>query len=372
MNTKMAAQLRELAAAMDKGIAQRLRPRLENTRRRAAMAASMREDRLFMEKVRDRLLALAEAHDKGTVPAVVQGLVTRAVVEDVLRHERYYASERLARAGIADAATYAAARETLLKMGNAQAGEKTAADVLQDLIRELIGLKIAGFYPTPAQLVALMLDYADVQPGDRVLEPSAGTGNIADAIRERHPAAALDVVECHNRLRNILSAKGHRLAGADFLEFVPQGGGYNVIVMNPPFERFQDIHHVLHAWGCLEPGGRLVSIMSEAVFFRQDKIAARFREWLDDQNAAVIELPAGAFAESGTGVKTRLVMLDKYECLPGLEVEPAPGEDVAVMVAPVQDMKEDWRGPDTDRIQWGLPGIGVDRLIVPRQLKLWE
>jgi hypothetical protein len=181
----------------------------------------------------------------------------------------------------------------------------------------------------------------------------------------------VDVVECHDRLRNILRAKGHRLAGTDFLKFVPQGGGYNVIVMNPPFERFQDIHHVLHAWECLEPGGRLVSIMSEGVFFRQDKIAVRFREWLDDQNAQVIELSAGTFAESGTGVKTRLVMLDKYECLPGLEVEPAPGQSADAIVAPVEDRVKDWRGPDTDRIQRGLPGIGEDRLIVPRQLKLW-
>jgi hypothetical protein len=37
-------------------------------------------------------------------------------------------------------------------------------------------------FPTPPELAARMVEQADIQPGQRVLEPSVGTGNIAKAI----------------------------------------------------------------------------------------------------------------------------------------------------------------------------------------------
>jgi 16S rRNA G1207 methylase RsmC len=60
-------------------------------------------------------------------------------------------------------------------------------------------------------------------------------------------------------------------------------GAYDRIVMNPPFENGQDIAHVEHAYELLSPGGRLVTVMSEGPFFRQDKNAASFRNWLEER-----------------------------------------------------------------------------------------
>lgn len=81
--------------------------------------------------------------------------------------------------------------------------------------------------------------------------------------------------------------------------------------MNPPFEEGQDILHVRHAYECLAEDGAMVAIMSEGSFFRQDKRAADFRAWLDLVGGSNEELPADAFKESGTSVRTRLVVIRK-------------------------------------------------------------
>ena len=85
--------------------------------------------------------------------------------------------------------------------------------------------------------------------------------------------------------------------------------------MNPPFERGQDAEHVQHAYERLKPGGRLVAIMSNGPFFRSDKKAEGFRNWLDTVDGSHEELPEGSFAGKDafrqTGVNTRLVVIDK-------------------------------------------------------------
>jgi 16S rRNA G1207 methylase RsmC len=89
-----------------------------------------------------------------------------------------------------------------------------------------------------------------------------------------------------------------------------------LLVMNPPFEAGQDIDHVRHAYACLAPGGHLVSIMSEAPFFRSDTKAVAFRTWLDELGGTSEHLPEDAFqrAESfrETGCRTRLVLISKH------------------------------------------------------------
>lgn len=296
-NTKLAHRLRDMAATLQKEIDERRRPRLENTRRRAEMAASIREDARRMEKTQAALIGLAQAHEQNRVPQVLANVTTKKQVEEIVHAYR-------------PTITVQAQKDALLALCDPQAGQLTEADKIREMERQLVGRKIEGFYPTPRALVEVMLHYADIQPGDRVLEPSAGKGNIADMVRERHPQAQLDVIECNHSLRQILSYKGHNLIAVDCLEVC--NPVYNVVVMNPPFEKLADIDHVLHAFEkLLAPGGRLVSVMSESGFFRQDKKAQGFRAWLESMGAGVIDVPAGAFHESGTEVKTRIIIVDK-------------------------------------------------------------
>jgi hypothetical protein len=86
---------------------------------------------------------------------------------------------------------------------------------------------------------------------------------------------------------------------------------YDAALMNPPFERGQDCEHVRHAWGFVKPGGALVAIMGAGVMFRNQRPYSEFREWAESLGGEFVEIPAGAFKESGTGVAT--VMLTLYK-----------------------------------------------------------
>ncbi len=150
-----------------------------------------------------------------------------------------------------------------------------------------------------------MIQYADIQKNDIILEPSAGSGHIADLIREKYPDNRLDAVEFNYSLSQILEKKGHNVIADDFLNVNLKENdnndsiiveGYDKIIMNPPFERNQDIEHVLHAFSLLKPGGKVVAIMSEHPFFASDKKSQKFREWLENQEESFSKkLPSGSF-----------------------------------------------------------------------------
>jgi 16S rRNA G1207 methylase RsmC len=56
----------------------------------------------------------------------------------------------------------------------------------------------------------------------------------------------------------VLRAKGHDVITMDFLQFT---GGYDRIVMNPPFSEGRWQAHVAHAASLLNEGGKLVAIV---------------------------------------------------------------------------------------------------------------
>lgn len=193
-------------------------------------------------------------------------------------------------------------------------GKVAKPDPIKAKERELIGCKIPGYFPTPAAVIDRMMDLADIQDGMSVLEPSAGKGSIAEVIRALVPSADLWTVEINHSLREILEMKGFTVCGpGDFLTGFSASPSFDRVVMNPPFENFQDVAHVQHAYHCLKPGGRLIAIMSESPFFRSDAVAVAFRYWLDNVGGVAEELPQGSFLESdrSTGVNTRIVVIDK-------------------------------------------------------------
>ena len=146
----------------------------------------------------------------------------------------------------------------------------------------------------------------------RVLEPSAGKGDILDMLRTHHPDATVTAIDINGTLFDILEAKEHQVEREDFLE---HHGECDRVVMNPPFENSSDIDHIRRAFDQLAPGGRVVSVMSEGPFFRQDRKASEFREWLDGLGGESEQLPDDAFrgveAFRETGVRTRVVWVDK-------------------------------------------------------------
>jgi len=186
---------------------------------------------------------------------------------------------------------------------------------VDELINEMINTgeytdikKVYQFYPTPLNILRQMIELADLRSGDTVLEPSAGDGAIvAEILKITHLVVAIELNrKCCKELEKILNES--RVLNHDFLEAEP-AKVYNKIIMNPPFSKQQDIDHILHAFKFLKPGGTLVSIVSEAPFFRENKKSIDFRNWLAANHAINYILPEGAFKESGTMVKTRIIKI---------------------------------------------------------------
>lgn len=153
-------------------------------------------------------------------------------------------------------------------------------------------------FPTPKGLAGKMVELAEIQPGERVLEPSAGTGNI---LLELPPQIERVAVEINQELAGRLQQFADWVVCADFLECNGDLGKFNRILMNPPFEKSVDIKHIEHAMGFLKPGGRLVAICANGPR-QNDQLKPQASQWLP--------LPAGTFKEQGTGVNTALMVYD--------------------------------------------------------------
>lgn len=208
-------------------------------------------------------------------------------------------------------------REALREYLGCCFGQVQKADPIREAERALIGREWAGYFPTPRDLADHVAELAGVAPGQSVLEPSAGKGDLADAVRRAVPGVHVDVIEPVEDLRAVLQAKGYHLVGRDFLKAEAM---FDRIVMNPPFEHAVDIDHVRHAYALLNPGGRLVAIMSEGSFNETEQPTralqrkrSDFVAWLRQVGGRVEKNPEGAFLKSDrpTGVATRTVVIDK-------------------------------------------------------------
>ncbi len=159
---------------------------------------------------------------------------------------------------------------------------------------------------TPADVAERLIQLADIDSRSRVLEPSAGIGNIADKVRE--VTDRVDVVERMSNFRELLKLKGHRLVGYDFLEFKPVEK-YDAVIMNPPFSNCQDTAHIKRAYEFVKDGGMLVSISSPHWTFANDKKSKEFRDWIEERDHYIERLDSGTF--EATGVSSKIVAIRK-------------------------------------------------------------
>lgn len=164
-----------------------------------------------------------------------------------------------------------------------------------------------------------MIEVAGIEEGDYVLEPSAGKGAIVRELLKTkcHQITAVEIVTMNvEALRKEFTIAGMSsrvdVILMDFMEWnTVEMFEFDKVVMNPPFTRQQDVDHIMHAHKFLKPGGVLVSVCSESPFFRTNKKSIDFMNWIEANGGETMQLPEGAFKESGTGVRTRIVKVRK-------------------------------------------------------------
>jgi methylase of polypeptide subunit release factors len=166
------------------------------------------------------------------------------------------------------------------------------------------------FYPTPHGIVSRMLAKVDTGKISSILEPSAGKGDIADAVKEAWWRCKLRCIEIDENLQSVLQGKGHRVIDSDFLSY----SGYDqfdLIIGNPPFS--EGAEHLLKAIDILY-SGQIVFLLNAETIRKPHTNARKELEQKLSELDAEIEFIANAFrdAERKTGVEIALVYIRKY------------------------------------------------------------
>jgi hypothetical protein len=188
-----------------------------------------------------------------------------------------------------------------------------------------------NFYPTPDEVIDRMVKpYAGDEefeelfhgktykrrmrwlPFKRILEPSAGKGNICDRLVKHYGVAERDIycIERNLELQDTLRGKRYKVIDSDFLLY---GDAllFDFIIMNPPFS--DGASHLLKAWEVLDHGHIACILNAETLrnpYTDERKMLARLIDAFGSHEPEYIE---GAFAnaERPTDVEIVLVWLEK-------------------------------------------------------------
>lgn len=167
------------------------------------------------------------------------------------------------------------------------------------------------FYPTPPELIDKMLAKVDFKNVRSVLEPSAGKGDIASRIQERHSPRhrakiSIDTIEIDENLRHILKGNKFNVVHDDFLSF-QTFKRYDLVVMNPPFS--DGDKHLMKALRVMKYGGQIVCLLNAATLRNHyTMLRKELVKRLEELDADIEYLPeAFAGAERKTDVEIAMV-----------------------------------------------------------------
>lgn len=174
-------------------------------------------------------------------------------------------------------------------------------------------------FATPPRLAWLAAKACALVADELVLEPSAGTGMLAVWAYKAGTRLALNEIsplrrDCLSALYPAARTTGYDAELID--ELLDPVISPSVVLMNPPYsqgiERGHDSRtgsrHLRSAWNRLAPGGRLVAIMPE--WFDCTRFLVGLKGPVALRLNAAVER---AFIKSGTGIATRLLVIDKVD-----------------------------------------------------------
>jgi len=176
-------------------------------------------------------------------------------------------------------------------------------DMKEQLKTGIKAVSAPHLFTTPPTLTQEMADMLNVSNGIRILEPSAGTGVLIDAVAPHFPH--ITACEINNDLAQSLihNSQANIVRQCDFLTMeLGDAEPFDAVIMNPPFDNGQDIKHILHALTMLKEGGQLVAICSGG-----PRQKAKLEPLCDYWEP----LPPGTFKASGTMVNTVLLSITK-------------------------------------------------------------
>lgn len=248
------------------------------------------------------------AHDRGNLPDVVHGDYFRVrVFKNGNLHIWFERKDLLQRVNLMLAEYYGEA------IGDGY-NETEAEDAP---CFHVTPAKDFGAFMTSETVAAKVIDIANIQRGERILEPSAGKAALATPARAA--GAQVTCVEVQPGMAHelrVLHGFDNTIEG-DFLAMDPASlPAFDKVIMNPPFDRGRDCDHVRHAYRFLKPGGVLVAIMSARAEYGEDKRHKALHRIIDQCSPVYTrspwyDLPPGSFAHAGTNVNTVVLAIRK-------------------------------------------------------------
>lgn len=308
---QLSARFREMAQAMQASIDEKSNPSVLSgtiTARKLRIGREIEQEAEYLQQIQRCLRAMATALENGSLPLVLNRVRTRALIEQIYCDQKVPAS-RLIAAGIELRVAHDALKQLLKAHPVEIDPERERQRELRRLQQWAAIANIPGYFPTPPDVVQEMIKKLDLTPGMTVLEPSAGSGHIAQALFTF--GCEVDCVEIDDDLAKLLTLKGFKVYHQDFLTF---RGTYSRIAMNPDFRGNGDAIHIRHAYeNCLSDSGVLVAISSTGIFDRSTRIETEFRDWFYGVGGVAKSLSRDAFKKSDrpVGVSTKLLTLYK-------------------------------------------------------------
>jgi hypothetical protein len=232
------------------------------------------------------------------------------------------------------------------------------------------------YFATPEPLGFKMVEWADIDANEHILEPSAGHGAIARYFPDN---TAITTVEPSGELISRLALRtpgNHRQINFEDLDV--GGNKFGAIVMNPPFGSGGStaIAHLHKAMHHLKNGGRVVALIPtgpaadkkfDNMFYGKEgeleQVRERFKrkrragESVADETRRIedltkyhlranISLPSVTFTRAGTAVRARVVVIDRIENSEASIVSQSPRDIQVDTINELFDRIEDMQVPD--------------------------
>lgn len=154
--------------------------------------------------------------------------------------------------------------------------------------------KPQDFYATPEWCIRGFLEAHPISHHKRILEPTAGNGNICRALREfMHPEATLTAVELRAEETEGLRVVADTVGIGDFRQFHPQEP-FDLIITNPPYSIAREV--IEHCFS-ISPEAEIIMLLRTAFLESRE----RFQFWqAHPADAVYVHAVRPSFTGTGT------------------------------------------------------------------------
>jgi phospholipid N-methyltransferase len=146
----------------------------------------------------------------------------------------------------------------------------------------------------------------------KILEPSAGEGNLIDFISQKlNRKSNIDVIELNGDKVKILKDKGYNVIGRDYMNTIITTP-YDLILACPPFKDNVNLDHIRKMYDDIKVGGVIITLCNTQWINDNNEKSIMFREFLSKIKYSMTMLPDNSFIEKDKTVPTLLIKIKKH------------------------------------------------------------